>query len=586
MASGQHITEWTTLGTTFSLIFDWTSTPNYANNSSTVTWYLYLKTNGSGVTAINDRSCDIRIGDIIYVRTVDINIDGKSTKLLDSGTSREIPHNADGTKSFSFYYKLKWDILGDSTDYRRGEGTGVLDSIPKPVSIITAPNFNDTENPTITFGTTTATIGGVVEACISLTGAKDDIAYRSVNGASGSYTFNLTDAERKILRQAVTTGNTAKVQFFIRNTLAGVQHWSHLIRTLSLVDFEPTVSPVVKDTNAKTKELTGNENVLIPGYSNAYFSIGASAKKEATVQSQSVTCGAIVETTATGTINAVPDAKFTFYCRDSRGNMVYHPYEAEYVPYFKVTCNQSVRLNLDGTADLTLTGKYFNGSFGVVNNTLSIQVRHREDGGEWESWEELSNILLQDISNNTYTLTAEMSGYDPSGTHEFQARAIDKLHTAYSGEDSIVLTPIFDWSRTDFNFNVPLTIEGNSLNDFVIETGTEAMGSNGTWYWRKWKSGRAECYGRRNYGDMAITTTWGGLYRSETFTQSLPSGLFEYTPEVIDITFSTADRGGWIVGHEESAPDSSTTGSFIVVRPASATLSQVYIGFNVIGRWK
>jgi hypothetical protein len=174
--------------------------------------------------------------------------------------------------------------------------------------------------------------------------------------------------------------------------------------------------------------------------------------------------------------------------------------------------------------------------------------------------------------------------YDKS--YVFQCRAVDKLATIASGQYTVRLLPIFDWGENDFNFNVPVSFQGEQMVDFIVEQGTASMGSNGTWYWSKWKSGKAECYGVRNYGNMAVTTAWGGLYRSESFNQSLPSGLFNATPAVINIEYRGSNYGGWIAKHEATTPSATNSGGFIVVRPASATISQAYIGFHVIGRWK
>lgn len=558
-----------------------------AARTSTVTWELKLGVNDRASSIVNrEEAYQVVINGQTFSGTANTKIGVSSTKTLASGSVVVQHDNKGSAKTISYSYSQVLAVWGTA----QGSSTASLSAIATPGLIETAPNFTDVDNPTITYfaGRGVQTL----QACIAnSTGNTVYVAYRDIPKDDTSYTFTLTDAERTTLRNAAASSASLSLRFYVKSTVPqtdGTTYtgYSFLSRTFSVGDAVPTVNPVVKDTNSTTLALTGNESVLIPGYSNAYYSIGATAQKGASIQTQSVTCGAIVKSTATGTFTAVPNYEFTFYCRDTRGNYIYQPYEADYIPYFKVTCNQTVHLNLDGTVRLVVTGKYFNSSFGAKNNELKIEARSRETGGSWSSWGDIS-VLLADASNDTYTLTATMSGFDPSGTYEFQARATDKLTTATSSADSVTLKPIFDWSKYDFNFNVPVTIEGAPLEDYVIETGTEAMGTNGTWYWSKWKSGKAECYGCRNYGNMAVTTAWGGLYRSGAFTQSLPSGLFADTPEVIDISFRGGSNvGGWIANHENSAPDSSTTGSFILVRPASATLTGSYISFNVIGRWK
>lgn len=153
-------------------------------------------------------------------------------------------------------------------------------------------------------------------------------------------------------------------------------------------------------------------------------------------------------------------------------------------------------------------------------------------------------------------------------------------------------------------FSGPVTFTGEvsgavpDMADYPVATGTTAMGTNGTWYWTKWKSGRAECYGCRNYGNMGVSKQYEGvLYASDTFAQGLPDGLFVATPEIIDIQFrnagTTFSEAMIVKGYPslplstvEVSPSKTTTGSFFVARWASATLSQVYLSFNIIGRWK
>ena len=573
--------------------FTWNRTSfSIEDNTSTISWELYVKLDkGYKTMSFNNTPISITIDRTqsthIYNQTIEKDKE-ITTHILVSGTS-VINHNLDGTKTFSYYI-----IIDDGNLDWTLSNVGELDALLRPATLLTAEDFNDEGNPVITYSNPSGEALDALDACISFTGAEDNIPYRPIQKTKDKYTFTLLENERKILRRAITTGNNMTVRFYLRTTIGEYVKYEYITKTFTLVNYMPTLSPSVADTNPTTAMLTGDTNKMVRYYSTANIVFGAEAHKQASLVVKNATNGSqsinIEDATVDSvTISNIDDNVFTLSATDSRGYTTseqVHFKGDNFIPYFRVTCNQTIRLNLDSTVALTVKGKYYNGSFGAKNNELTIETRHKEDNGEWSEWESITP-LISEIENGAYLLTATISGYDASGSHTFQCRAIDKLSSAESATDTITLKPIFDWGKYDFNFNVPLTIEGNALDDFVIETGSSAMGTNGTWYWRKWKNGRAECYGCRNFGNMAATTAWGGLYRSSTFTQDLPSSLFVATPEVIDISFrSTGNYGGWIIRHEESAPSASNTGSFAVVRPASATISQAYISFNIIGRWK
>lgn len=508
------------------------------------------------------------------------NVAAGENKILAEGYATINHSNKGSARSFSFSYEQQLQSLG----VLKGSGTGELDAVPAPAYFVAAPNFNSSYNPTISY------FGGnmVSELKAAITDSSGQVYYAEYRdipmNTTGSYQFVLTDQERQNIVSAAS-GGSASIKFVLKSKIDETFYVKSAARTVTIADSVLTINPRVSETNSKTLVLTGSLDILILGYSTAGFSINAETTNGATIVRQSVKCGDTTISAATGNFTNVESNIFEFVAEDSRGNVATSTITMPVVPYIPVTCNQNVRLNMDGTATLDISGNYFNESFGSQTNSLTVEIRHREDGGAWSAWTDIS-VLISDISNNTYKLNGTVSGYDPSGTYEFQSRATDKLKTAYSGDSSIVLKPVFDWGRNDFNFNVPIAIEGNPLNDYVIETGTAAMGSNGTWYWSKWKSGRAECYGCRNYGNMDVSTAWGSLFRSETFTQSLPSGLFANTPEVIEVTLRNSNFGGFIAKHEASAPSADNSGAFIVVRPAGATMSQVYISFNIIGRWE
>lgn len=510
-----------------------------------------------------------------------------------------VKHNTDGSGSFSVKveigsrtYALRDDALQSEIFYPALTGTFTLDKFDRIPKLLTAPNFTDEENPVITYSNKLGDLIESLEACIAnSTGTVVYVPYRSIVKTSDRYEFTLTIDERNALR-AAAGGSTLPVRFYIRYTLDGQQNWLFLNRTMTLVDITPELNPYVGDSNQTMIALTRNDQKIVLGYSDIYYEIRATAPAGTSLITQSIRCGGQTKTTDKGVFEKATSNILEFSATDSRGNVANATVELEVIPYIKPTCNQTVYLNKDGTVDLIVKGDCFSGSFGYQDNTLSIQNRFRENDGEWSDWYTI-DVLISEFSNNSYTLTATMSNFNPSSVYQFQSRAIDKLNTVESAQDTIVQEPVFDWGRYDFHFNVPVTIdgevtiEGYPLADYVVETGTEAMGSNGTWYWEKWKSGKATCYGCRNYGNMGVSTAWGNVYVSPEFNQSLPSGLFKSTPDSIQIMVRSANfAGAFIVNGGGEMPSANATGAFNVARPNSGTIQQVYITFEIKGRWK
>ena len=213
--------------------------------------------------------------------------------------------------------------------------------------------------------------------------------------------------------------------------------------------------------------------------------------------------------------------------------------------------------------------------FDWSRDDFAINVPTRITSGEVymtdKSGIETLTMAYEELDSNTTDLNIGILTY--SGSQEYNVNI--------NSNDNITLNPVNGavWC------NGPLWVEGYNLNDFVHTSGTASMGSNGTWYWRKWNSGMAECWGVRNYGNMAVSTAWGSLYESSVFNQALPSGLFNAAPSVVNINIVSSQGAAWIVqGYGSNS--ATQTGNFSVVRPVSGNLSQVYIGFHAIGRWK
>ena len=105
---------------------------------------------------------------------------------------------------------------------------------------------------------------------------------------------------------------------------------------------------------------------------------------------------------------------------------------------------------------------------------------------------------------------------------------------------------------------MPISIEGSSLADFVIENGT-----SGNWNYRRWFSGRVEAWNNFAQSKDTITysshTTSGTIYRW-IGRAALPTGLFKSVKYSV---VSGTGGIGWWNGSQSTA--ALTTNSIEVI---------------------
>ena len=202
-----------------------------------------------------------------------------------SGTT-EVSH--DNTGNASIPVSLSTAIYTSSVTTK--SGTWTLDSIPRQANLTAAPNFNDEQNPTITYSNPAGNAVTSLKACISWTGA-DDIKYRDIPKTGTSYTFNLTDAERTALRKAATT-NTLKVKFYVTTVIGGTTFYSTKEKEMTIVNADPVLKPTAVDTGGYSVPLTGDaNNIVIKGFNYMNVAVNATPQKGASIVTQSITCG-------------------------------------------------------------------------------------------------------------------------------------------------------------------------------------------------------------------------------------------------------------------------------------------------------
>lgn len=345
------------------------------------------------------------------VATTNAKSQDRNATITASGTIT-VAHQSDG--SLSGYAKAVWTKAGNSSwtpnSGNVSTNNTALDNIPRAANISTAPNFNDTDNPSITYSNPAGTAVTSLQACIANTAGTVVYAqYRDISMTGTSYTFNLTTAERNALLQACPNSKTLAVKFYVTTVIGGQTYYSTLDRTMTVTNANPTFSAAYKDTNSTTVGITGNNQKIVRNQSTLQVNVTSlSAKKYATISS--VVCaingttytGTISGTSCTfniGTINVSSNTTAAITVTDSRGNtattnLTIQVYDWQ-LPSAIITMQR--RNNFYSETDITVDG-----SISSVNNlnTMTIKLRYKKvTASSWSSY-----TTMQDNVTQTFTL--------------------------------------------------------------------------------------------------------------------------------------------------------------------------------------
>lgn len=461
---------------------------NVKNNTSTISWKMELIGRDGGYWQSDSGVYEIIIDGQKYKGSVSFSLGSNESKVLKKG-STIIYHNTDGTKSFN--YTFSQSFTRADRGVQSGNGSGTLNPIPRPATLNYTYDFTDEANVLIFYSNPYGNAVDSLQACISFTGVKDDIPYRDISKTSTQYTFELTDEERITLRQYITRGDSTTVRFYVRTIIEGETFWNYKTNTFTLVNYTPTLSPRVKDVNARTVELTGNAQTFIKYFSNAEFTTGATARKEAYIENQYTKCGDTVMTDPEGVIEGVESNTFYFSVTDNRGYTTRDALVKKLIPYVKLTAKLTTEeMSANGTLKFTVSGKYFNGSFGAKSNTMEIEYSFRDEYGnyvfdpEGSGWVKLGTVTPTVDSEGNYTYSYTVSGLDYKKRYNFTVNVIDELSPIQTVTKVLATVPIFDWSKDDFRHYTKVIMDNGKAicgtkPDGTVFTALEASNSNG-----------------------------------------------------------------------------------------------------------
>lgn len=139
-------------------------------------------------------------------------------------------------------------------------------------------------------------------------------------------------------------------------------------------------------------------------------------------------------------------------------------------------------------------------------------------------------------------------------------------------------------NSSDYVSPDPINTNFETLDALGLDYITE-QGTSGEWWYRKWKSGRAECgIDDKSFGNVAHTTAWGSMYHSAAMSFGAYPFSFASRP-FTSISFQNADEH---YSYVATGGSNSTTlsPSFYLCDPYSKTANNCHFGIYVCGRYK
>ena len=437
----------------------------FASTQGGTTFYSFANTikatvNGSNAFTVTKKPSSawantggLTVGGNTYGASVTIGTGYVDIDATD-GTSKSVTIKAEYTHGSA---SQSYTPSANETDSYSGSHT--LSAIIRKAQFTAADDFNDEGNPTITYKNDASSVTTAVQACISLDGTNASVPYRDVTISGGTYTFNLTDAERNTLRNGCTTANSKTIYFLLKSTVGSNNFTDSIAKTLTIVNATPTATwTSATETDVDILASTvANQGVFLKGVSDVQMQVTPSLKKGATLSSIKFTHNGANITSNPATFSNIQNNSFSCVVTDSRGNQVTLSKTVSLVDYTILNIAE-LDVHRDTTSDptkivMSARISYFNNSFtsSIVNGaTLTLKnsagttktiTNYTLSGNTIVINEIDTGFILAEASTDTYTLTVQ-----------------DKVLKTSSSKNVSLLIPTFEMGEHDVQVNGDLYI--------------------------------------------------------------------------------------------------------------------------------
>lgn len=404
---------------------------NLANNTSNVTVKVFCWRTNSGYETSGSGACYCNINGVDYSNSLSYS----KHKITENGIylfskTLDIPHNADGTKTLNVSAYITHSQF--SSDVNKANFK--LTTIPR-TSSVTCNSFFIGDSTTINinrasssfthtikyvYGPLTGTIATKTTATsIGWTAPKEDFYSQIPNGTTGYGSIICETYSGNTLIGTATTNFNAYAK---EN------------------ESKPTVSATIVDTNADTVALTGDSTKLIKYLSKPKVTVTATSKYSSSIKSRKILWGdGKSSTNAEATFSdGVTSSNVVVSATDSRAYTTAVNYDlsasSKWVEYVKLAFSRitlSRQESTLSTANIKVSGNYFNGSFGKVANDFTLKYRYKVN----EAGSTFTNYITVDPprTNDTFDYSATLSNIDYKKEYIFEFVLEDEAMIVYSG---------------------------------------------------------------------------------------------------------------------------------------------------------
>lgn len=528
------------------LAFNWSiDSQDTVNNQSIINWSLKGAGIKSGYWYMAGAFKVVINGVIVYQSSNRIKL---YTGTVVAQGKLAIPHDSSGNKNFSA--SAEAGIYYTAVNVR-GSGSWDLPAIARKAYVTKAFNFSDVENPKFQYANPAGNSVSSLQACLSFDNSTADLAYRDIPKNGQSFTFELTDGERNIIRQKVA-GQSAKVYYIVKTVINGSTYTDSQPATCSISDSNPNFDCSYYDNNSVTVNITGDNQKIVQNNSDLVINLSnISAKKYATIKSVGVSLngvkysGSVSGTTASiaiGKVNISSDIDAIVSVTDSRGLVTAKPLKISVLYWQLPTASVSV----------TRQANYYSGCAIVVNadyaylegaNSVAIKYRIKKDGSDsWSDFVAIENHASANFeADNNFKWLVQVVISDRLGTTTYNVDLAKGVPIIY-----------FDRKKQSVGINCfpknegNLEINGKTIFDMIYPVGAIYLSVSevnpsvlfgGTWEQIKDRF-------LIGAGDFAQSGSTGGAFEHALTQAEIPNYELGNLPEIVPGYHSNWNNGG------------------------------------------